>query len=221
MISPELKNKALELRKNGYSYNYISEITHISNATLSLWFSNSNWSKDVLIKNKIKNINESKQRILSMNTARRTNLSNKYKNAQDEAELDFKKHKKDPLFIGSLMLYLGEGDKSTLTGLVRMGNIDSSVLKIFIKFLLTYCDVPIKKIKFWLLSYPDLDSKKCLEHWLKELNLNIDNVYKTQIIQGKHKTKRLLYGVGNIILSNKVLKIKILKWIDLASKELA
>ena len=119
------------------------------------------------------------------------------------------------------MLYLGEGDKTNANNLVRIANIDFYVLKIFLKFLVSFCGVSKNKIRFWVLLYPDLDLKECEGKWQKELNFNKENFYKAQRIKGRHKTKRLIYGVGNIILGNKRLKIKILKWIDLLSKDLS
>ncbi len=220
MISLELKQKAINLRKNGKSYNVITAETGISKGMLSYWFSKSNWSEITLMQNVAINREESRKRFLKMNKQKSLDLRKKYDLVELHAIREFEQFKNEPLFIASLMLYFGEGDKSTSTGSVRISNIDTPVLKIFTKFLIKYCDIPTNKIKFWLLSYPDLDNKKCLEYWLKQLNLTETNVYKTQIIQGKHKTKRLLYGVGNIILSNKSLKIKILKWIDLMCNDL-
>jgi hypothetical protein len=119
------------------------------------------------------------------------------------------------------MLYIGEGDKSKDNPRVRIGNIDVNVLSIFIKFLERYCLIPREKVRFWLLAYPDTDTNLALDWWSKKLNLTKNQLYKTQIIEGRHKTRKLLYGVGNIILSSRVLKVKILKWIDLISEDLA
>ncbi len=55
---------------------------------------------------------------------------------------------------------------------------------------------------------------------MKELGLKNSNLYKFQAIPGKHSKKKLRYGVGNTILGNKFLKIKILEWIRLAEIEL-
>lgn len=221
MIAKELKNKAIELRKNGSSYNFIAKEIGVSKSTLSIWFADSDWNSVALTQNKTRNLVESTQRLVRINKEKTLNLADRYKKAEVDAIKEFELFKNDTLFIAGIMLYFGEGDKSKLSGLIRIGNIDAPIIKIFVKFLLKYCNIPINKVKFWLLSYPDLDTDRCLSWWLRELKLSKNNVYKTQIIQGRHKTKRLLYGVGNIILSSKVLKIKILKWVELASKELA
>jgi hypothetical protein len=93
-------------------------------------------------------------------------------------------------------------------------------LRIFIKFLSNFCGIDKNKIKFWLLCYPDHNKKECEEWWSKNLNLPLEKFYKAQVIQGKHKSKRLPYGVGNITIGGKVLKIKVLRWIELMCEEL-
>lgn len=220
MIKQELKNKAIELRKSGANYNLISKETGITKGMLSYWFSKEKWSIDVLKKNKEINIKESRERILLMNKQRSIQLSEKYRLVEKEAVLEYQKFKNDPLFIAGLMLYLGEGDKSNVNSSTRISNIDYFVLNIFIKFTLKYCNKSISDIHFWVLCYPDLSIEICERWWMEKLSLKKENLYKTQVIQGKHKTKRLLYGVGNIILSGKALKIRILKWINLVCEDL-
>ena len=221
MISRELKEKALELRKNSESYSSIKEKTGIAIGMLSYWFSRHEWSRKISEANSRYFLADSKNRIIEINKKRAITRANKYKKVENDAEVEFHNFKNETLFSGALMLYLGEGSKSLFVSTTRISNTDPAVLKIFINFLKKYCHIQTESIKFWLLSYPDLDANMCLSWWGKELGLNDKNFYKTQVIQGKHKTKRLLYGVGNIIISSKVLKIKILKWIELTSKELS
>ena len=60
-----------------------------------------------------------------------------------------------------------------------------------------------------MLCYPDHDIEKCLKWWSDSIGINRNQFYKTQVIQGRHKEKKLLYGVGNIIISDVLLKTKI------------
>lgn len=212
------KDKAFTLRKNGYTYSYISKELNIPKGTLSDWFQHHPWSEEIKEKNSrasaVKNI-----RILNEKITKK--LKEKYKNAEAEAETEFKRHKNNPLFISGLMLYMGEGDKKRGDGIIRISNIDPGVLKIFALFLKRFLFVKQEKIKFWILLYPDLNEKICKIWWKNRLQIEDKSFYKNQIIQGKHKKKRLQYGVGNIILSNKFLKTKLLKWIDLISEYIA
>src|ERR1039458_8389264 len=116
MISQELKNKATELRKNSYSYNFISRETGISKSMLSYWFSEKNWSKNIEKGNRINNAEESTRRIVLMNEARKKKYLERKSDIESEATIEFEKYKNNPLFIAGLMLYSGEGDKSIKTG---------------------------------------------------------------------------------------------------------
>lgn len=220
MIKRELKEKAIELRKSGSSYNEITRETGISKGMLSYWFSKEKWSEDVFVKNKQINLKESRDRLLILNKIKLESLQEKYLLIKEEAAVEFENFKNDPLFVAALMLYLGEGDKSDISHNLRIANIDPSVLQIFIRFILTYCHKTKQDIRFWVLCYPDLDIQSCESWWIEKLGLSKENLYKTQVIQGKHKTKRLRYGVGNIIIPKKALRVKVLKWIELASSYL-
>lgn len=221
MISRELKEMAFGLRKNGKSYNYIKKKLNISKGALSYWFNDKSWSKDIELKNREDVQKEATARILKLNEGRKKQIQSDKEKTKNEAEIEFEFYQHEPLFIGALMIYLGEGHKSGNSSRIGVANSDPYVLKIFNNFLKKYCKVDESNIKFWLLCYPDLDQLVCEDWWSKQLGISKENFYKTQVIQGKHKTNRLRYGVGNIIMSGSLLKVKILRWIELMSSHLA
>ncbi len=214
------KNEAIRLRKDGKSYREISNVTGVPKGTLSGWFAGLVWSENISERNAKQSIEKSKVRLEKMNSARRVVLASRYLDAQKEAGRDFKLYKNDNKFVAGLMVYLGTGDKTLDSNLVRISNVDPIVLKIFIQFLIVFCEVPIEKIKFWVLLYPDLDEDTCKKYWMKELGLTQSNLYKFQVVEGRHTKKKLRYGVGNTILGNKFLKVKLLEWIRLSGLEL-
>lgn len=154
-----------------------------------------------------------------MNALRAKRLSLHYEEARREAKKEFLRHHSDPLFVAALMLYVGEGDKLPKNP-VRITNTEVSVLRIFALFLKKYCTVPSEKMRVWILGYPDLDMIKCEKRWSQELKIPMSQFYKSQIIQGKHKSKKLHYGVGTLIISDTRLKAKILEWIDLLCQKI-
>ncbi|MBU1179257.1 hypothetical protein KKB69_02915 [Patescibacteria group bacterium] len=89
------------------------------------------------------------------------------------------------------------------------------MIKIFIDFLIKICKIKKEKIKAWILIYPDLNPQKCLDFWKKHSGLNLKNFNKTICIRGKHKTKKLEFGVCNITVSNTYFKEKLMEWIKL------
>ena len=212
--------KAVRLRKLGQSYNQIHQALGTPKSTLSWWFKHEEWSNDVTILNRNKANLKNKENIEKLNRLRSEKLKKHYENAVSEAEKEYRLYKKDNTFIAGLMLYSGEGDKSLENNLVRMANIDFKILKIFFIFLLKFCSVNRAKVKIWLLIYPNLDEEICKKKWSEETGLSYNHFYKTQVISGRHKSRRLPYGVGNIILGDKYLKVKILKWIELLSDDI-
>ena len=136
------------------------------------------------------------------------------------AETEYKHYKKDSLFIAGIMLYVGEGD-NTHRRLIRVANARIDVHKVFLRFAVEYLGVPKNKIHFWILLYPDLNEEKCMRRWSKELSIPFHQFYKNQVIQGKSKKRTLHFGVGNTIIGSTVLKYKLNRWIELATKELS
>ncbi len=214
------KEKVFELRKNGKSYREIEEIIGISRSTLCEWFRNEEWSGHIKHTNSATQIKISTERLAKLNIGRQIYLKNKYEEVEREGVREFELYKENPLFMSGLMLYAGEGDKMT-RGIIRFANIDFNLHKIFINFAKTFLDIEHTRIKLSLLLYPDLDIEICKSKWSKELNIPLNNFHKPQVIIGKHKTKRLHFGVGSTIFSSSFLKKKLLLWIELAKKSLA
>ena len=75
-------------------------------------------------------------------------------------------------------------------------------------------------MRAWVLLCPDLSIDECLIFWSQKINLTKANFYKSQVIEGKHKTKKLHYGVGTLIIGDKRLKVQILEWIGLLCQNL-
>lgn len=214
------KKKATKLRQFGKSYTEISKILNVPKSTLSKWFSNEEWSLDVTKKLQGKAIIDSKKRIKSLNISRQIKLEELYVRADEEAEREFLKNRNDALFISGVMLYWGEGDKKFENGRVKVSNTDPSIIKIFRNFLIKFSNYPTEKIKGWILLYPDINKESALSYWSRETGIIKSNFTKSTVIQGRHKTHRLPYGTCTIHITNKYLKKKILKWIDLYKNEL-
>ncbi len=138
--------------------------------------------------------------------------------ARIEAKKEFNKFLSNPLFVAGIILYWGEGDRKMSNGLVRLGNTDWRVIALFIEFLEKIAKVSKDKIRLALILYPDLLEKDCKKFWSQQCKIPLKQFYKTQFIQGKHPTKRLPYGVCNVVVSSRRLKEKIFVWIDLFAR---
>ncbi|OGH87838.1 MAG: hypothetical protein A3J93_05410 [Candidatus Magasanikbacteria bacterium RIFOXYC2_FULL_42_28] len=218
MSKDELKSKALQLRRKGLSYNQISKKLGVSKSTVSLWLAKVGWSVkmiDVLAK---QNKTRSRAQLRSYAKIRKVKMEAMREVAREEARQSFFSLSKNILFLVGLTIYWGEGDKRMANGLVRISNIDPAMVKKFIEFLRKVCEVPQERIKIWLLLYKDLNEIKCKRYWTTKLNLRPSQFVKSQCIVGRHKTRRVSYGVCNLYVSNRLLKEKILTWIELLGR---
>lgn len=211
------KEKAIYLRKSGKSYSEIKAELSVPMSTLSDWFRNQKWSNDIAIECANKSISASKTRLIHLNKIRGNHLKNAYEDAENEAKEDFVLLKYHPLFISGLMIYWGEGDKTSKYR-VSIANTDSKMIKIFKIFLESICG--IKNPKSWLLLYPDLQSEICREYWISNSGLNKGYFTKDIYIKSRSKVRKLSYGVCNIGTTSAYLKRKILVWLELLSEDL-
>jgi transcriptional regulator with XRE-family HTH domain len=218
MIDMNLKQKCHILRSEGKSYNFISHETGISKSTLSYWFRGKTEFKEVEKANIEANREASKARLLTYLAKRTLELKHKEFATILDAQKQFEKFKKQPLFMAGLALYAGEGNKLSRQQ-VTLANSDPLLCLVFVRFMQKYFpDIAKDKMKLWILGYKDHDIAIIEGYWLKILGFERKSLYKTQIIEGKHKTRRLPYGVGSVTISSRFLKVRILELIRLSVK---
>ena len=215
----EAYEQAVAFRKRGFTYSEIAKICNVSVSTLSSWLKNEPFSKQIAVENTKRAMAENTKRLASINKARTTERKGQYAEIVRLAEIEYKNYRTNPLFIAGLMLYVSEGDNQN-DRLIRMANSRTDLHRIFIRFLTAYLGVPKQSIRFWLLLYPDLDEVACMKHWCKKTGLSAGQFYKNQVIQGRSTKRTLHFGVGNTIIGSTLLKKKLMKWIELATKEL-
>lgn len=213
------KDAAIRLRQSGKSYNEIYAALKIPKATLSDWFSKIDWSDKVREKLVRSAAANSTIRLRALDKIRGSHLQRVYDEARREARLELKILKYNPLFISGMMIYWGEGDKVTKHA-TRIANVDPGTIDLFITFLIRVCEIPRQKIRAYVLIYPDLNASACVNYWSEKSRLPIENFSKPVTIQGKHKTKRLSFGVCNISVSSTYFKVKIMEWLRLLPAEL-
>lgn len=210
---------ALQFRKRGFTYSEIAKIVGVSKSTVSAWLSKKAFSKKVKLDNLKRSAKDNIKRIGLINKARMAQRKVQYKDALHSAETEYKHYKKDPLFVAGLMLYAGDGDKTT-NHLIRVTTSDMEIHRIFISFAKEYLGVPQEKFRFWILLYPDLSEKECVKKWSHKLGFSKDNFHKNQVIANATTKRTLQHGVGNTIIGGTIFKLKLNKWIELALTEL-
>lgn len=208
------KTEAFRLRRNNKSYSEISRILDIPKGTLSGWFKNEAWSaeiRDRLGKTQSLAFPKKLKKIIAANKAR---WQANYRSYRSEAVRSFQSFKDNPLFLAGLMLYWGEGLK-TGSSLVSLSNSDPQLIRLFYLFLMNAVGIEKSKIKIGLLLYPDLIDSVQKKFWSVSTGIPLSQFTKSTYIKGKHPRKRTSYGVCIIRFSNRELKEKILKWLEL------
>lgn len=213
------KEIAFKMRMGGKSYNEIRTALKIPKATLSNWFSKIDWSNDMSKKLAAAVQKQHTVRLVELDRVRGTRLKHLYEEAREEARNDLLELKYNPLFIAGLMLYWGEGDKLTKYS-TAITNTDPDLIRLYVSFLKNACRIPEEKIKAHVLVYPDLNEENCRKYWARESSIKLSHFTKSTTILGRHKTRRMRYGVCMIGISSTYLKVKMLEWLKLLPKEL-
>ena len=213
------KGMAFEMRETGKSYAEIHNALKIPKATLSGWFSEIGWSKEVAKKLAAKVQIQHTVRLVALDKIRGQHLAHAYEEARSEAREDLEILKYNPLFIAGLMLYWGEGDKATKAQ-VRLANTDPELIKLFVFFLMKICNIPTEKVGVHILTYPDIDDKSNRRYWSEISGIAPEKFLKSVLIQGRHKTRRLGHGVCSVYVSSTYFKVKMLEWLKLLPEEL-
>lgn len=213
------KVKATELRKQGKSYREIHKELRIPVSTLSDWFNKEEWSSKIREHLSLMSREASTARIVALDKIRGQHLARAYEAARAEARKEFLLLKYDPLFISGIMLYWGEGAKDPKQG-VKFTNSDPKMVRFYVQFLIKSCRIPIEKIKAYVLMYPDIEEKTGRAYWSKMSGLPWENFTKSIVVQGRHTTRRLGWGVCTISVSSTYFKQKILEWMTLLPEEL-
>ena len=205
------KGKAFVLRRSGKSYREISDELGVAKSTLSNWFQGVDFSTAIRSELSKRATKKGAQHLRELNRVRGIALQVHYELAEKEALKEMELFRRIPLFTAALAAYWGEGDKTTKNQ-VRITNTDPRMLHLFLQFLLHICQADKHKISLALFLYEDLDEAKCKRYWTK--HVGIKKFHKAQILPGRHKTKKIPYGVATVVLTDSYLKRKLQVWID-------
>src|SRR3989339_923696 len=193
------KEKAIILRKKGYSYNMISEKLNISKGTLSCWFKEIPFIPNKLVIERIKKGPYKSGQI--RHNQRVKDIAKIKKLAKEEIGTITKR---DVWMIG-VGLYIGEGSKSFETA--QISNSDPDIIELAVKWFKNICGLKNDNITIVMHLYPDNNEKKCVNYWKKITDLPIKQFRKTQVDRrtnkSSNKRRKLPYGTVRLsIISN-------------------
>jgi predicted transcriptional regulator len=208
------KEKARVLRKKGYSINQIVKEAHLTKSSVSLWVRDI-----VLTKTQKKKISERGRSVESIEKRRINRLFNENRKRQlviYEAKKDFTNISLEQLKLIGIILYLGEGGK-TSRGMVRLANSDPSVIKIMMRFFREICKVPEDKFHASIHTFAHANIEKTEKYWSKISGISRNQFFKTYIKPSSaslQKRNTLPFGTFDIYVCDTKLFLTIMGWIE-------
>ncbi len=175
------KQQAIELRKKGYSYTYISEQTKLSKSTLSHLLRSVPYVPNAITK-KTMGLARVKSGVYKANAKRQSIDIARERAVQDIGVLN-----KRDLFLLGLGLYIGEGSKTQ--NIVRVVNADPRVICLFIKWL-TSLGYDKRNLAIRIHLYPDSDIVAAEAYWAKQTSLRSTQFQKACIDRRAHKDRK-------------------------------
>lgn len=198
-----LKERAITLRKSGYSYGLINSLIQVPKSTLS------GWLKDVLFTpNKI-SIERIKQGHRNSASTRKKNKEKKLEILKNNLRSEYSDVFDSELFLFGLGLGLYWGDGKKYGSTVCIANSDPRMLRAFINWLETICGVPKADLRVQLHLHQDVDPKKAVKYWRNKLCVQTNQFYKIMIDKRKglnRKKGKLKYGTAHIYMISKTRK---------------
>ncbi|MDQ5949059.1 MAG: hypothetical protein QG579_449 [Patescibacteria group bacterium] len=198
MYYPEIKQKAIDLRKEGYSYNYIIKHVPVTKSTLSEWLHNIPYTAN---KYTIETIGNA--RIASGRYRHQIRVDSLEK-AKQQAKKDIGSLSERDVMMLGLGIYIGEGAKTA--GITRIINSDPKIIRLAIKWLQISFGVKKKQIKIRLFLYPDSEEIKSIKYWSKSLNIPTSQFFKPTIDRRMNKKisnhNKLPYGTAHVTVNS-------------------
>lgn len=187
------KGKAKVLRREGFSYSYISRELDVSKSTLSYWL------RDIPFEpNKVTIKRVGQARLRSAIYKNREKLKS-IREAKALAKKDIGKLNERDLFLVGVGLYIGGGSKTQ--NLVRIVNSDPRVIMLSIKWFKGVCGLKTKNFKLAIHLYPDNNIQRSLTFWSSVTGIPTNQFGKTQIDRRKKpggKPNKLGHGTAHL-----------------------
>ena len=184
----ELKRKAIEMRKQGFSYKEIQAVISVPKSTLSGWVSNLELTPEQLDRLEEKmSLGRDRARYQAILTNRKKRRVREEK-ARKEAATLFDKHKDNPFFTLGLSLYWAEGAKKSSN--FQFMNSDPKMIRLMVKWVELFLEVPRLEQWYRLFMHKPYADEKCEEFWSHVIRVPLKNFKKTVYKPTPHSVKK-------------------------------
>lgn len=195
----EEKQTAQDLRRQGYSYNQIKEVTHLSKDTIS------RCCRDIVLSvDQINNL-QNNQKIGQLKASIKGAKANKLKRIKRENDLIIEgvnqvgALSKRDRFIAGITFYQGEGSKTNHA--VEFTNSDSETVRFMVRWFEDFCGIKPKSLKCSLWLHDNLDESTAKKYWSKLLRISLSQFGQTYFAKNKtdsHKIRKNIHNYGII-----------------------
>ena len=171
------KQRAVELRKKGYSYRDILKEVNVSKSSISLWLQKlplTDIEKKYLKSRHDSNISLGRIRAA---TANRSNRLQRDKELFGEARDEFQKFSADPFFHVGIALYWAEGAKRDST--FAFVNSDEEMMMVMVMWIEKFLKISREVFSTRLYIHKPYAHERCEEFWSKKTGIPIRNFRKT------------------------------------------
>jgi hypothetical protein len=197
MTKVDVKKRAIELRKQGYSYSYIVKQISVSKSTLSLWLRDVSYKPNHFTLTSIKKASDNAIAFKKAIKHKSEVLAHK------EAVAEIGNFTKRDLFILGIGLYLGEGSKINI---IRVTNSDPKIINLAIHWFKKIYNLQNSNFKIRIHLYPDCDEQKTLVFWSKETKLPTSCFHSSWVdrrTDKKSKNKgKLPFGTAHLTIKS-------------------
>jgi hypothetical protein len=172
----ELKEKAIELRRDGLSIIKIEKQLGIPRSTLSGWLKDielTKKQKEILLKNKFDALREARKKAVIWHNAQKNKRIEEAKTGAEKTLKTINIHNNAFLELALAFLYLGEGAKKQCQ--TALGSSDPVILQFFLAALKNVYNINSANIKCELGLRADQDPNEMKHYWSKTLGIPIDN----------------------------------------------
>ncbi|MCB9818809.1 hypothetical protein H6788_01380 [Candidatus Nomurabacteria bacterium] len=171
------KERAIYLRKKGYSYKEILAEVPVAKSSLSLWLAELPLTKsEKLVLKDRKNTNITRGRIKAASELRKRRLEREALWLQEARQI-FQKYKDDTLFQVGLALYWAEGAKRVNQW--SFSNSDEDMILVMLQWLHEYALIGPEDIFFRLYIHKPYAHENCEGWWAEKLQVTSSRFVKT------------------------------------------
>jgi len=171
--TPTIREKAIKLRKGGYSYSYIVKIVPVAKSTLSEWLIDIPFIPN---QHTLKTIKKAQ---LASGAYKHQIRVKSLKKADLQAKRDIVNLSKRDMTMLGLGLYIGEGGKTG--NITRIINSDPRVIKLAVRWFKIAFGIEMKQIGIRLFIYPDNNEQKCIEYWSNSVGIPKKQFFKSMV----------------------------------------